>query len=80
MNSKSTTQHWPQCDGIPGSDQFPNASLPKEYANEGNEFVDDAIRIVDQPLGEINGPFGHGQAQTMIATNFTNEIVNSKIN
>jgi len=60
MKNKSKIQ-WPQGEDIPGPDQasqFIDASLQNDYANEGDEYLDDAIRTVDQDFGQIYGPYG----------------------
>jgi hypothetical protein len=82
MKNKSKTQDWPDEDGTPGSEQssqISNASFHQEYANEGDEFVDDSIRIVDQPFGQIDGSFEVWQRRSKQASNIENEIINSKI-
>ena len=77
MKNKSTTQERLQEDGIPGS-EISNASMHMEYANEGDEFVDDAIRTVDQPFSQIDGSFEVWQKRSKQVSNVPDEIVNSK--
>jgi hypothetical protein len=77
MKNKSTTQGLLPEDGIPGSEIF-NTSTHKEYANEGDEFVDDAIRIVEQPFGQIDGSLEVWQKRSKQLSNVPSEIVNSK--
>ena len=58
MKTRFNIPHWLQGEDIPGPEQLShisNASLHREYENEGDEFVYDAIRIVDQDFGQIDG-------------------------
>jgi hypothetical protein len=76
MKNKSKTQDWPEEDGTPGSDQLSQiskASFHQEYANEGDEFVDDNIRIVDQPFGQIDGSFEVRQRRAKQVSSIENE-------
>jgi hypothetical protein len=79
MKTKFNIHLWPQGDDTLGPNQISNASLHKEYANEGDEFVDDAIRTVDQAFGQIDGSFEVWQKRSKQVLNITNEVVNSKI-
>ena len=80
MKNKTKSQDWPEGDGTPDQlSQISNASLHHEYANEGDEFVDDSIRIVEQPFGQVDGSFEVWQRRSKQVSNIENEIVNSKI-
>jgi hypothetical protein len=82
MKNKSKTQDWPEGDGTPVSDQLSqisNASMHQEYANEGDEFVDDGIRIVEQPFGQVDGSFEVWQRRSKQVSGIENEIINSKL-
>lgn len=76
MKNNSKAQDWPQDDGAPGS-EISNASSHMEYENEGDEFVDDAIRMVEQPFGQIDGSFELWQRRQKQVSNTSDEIVNS---
>jgi hypothetical protein len=57
MKNKTKIQQWPQGEDIPGPDQSSqicNDSLHNDYAYEGDEYLDDAIRTVDQDFGQID--------------------------
>lgn len=74
MKTKFNIPLWSQ--GEAGPDQISNASLHREYSYEGDEFLDDAIRTVDQAFGQIDGSFEVWQRRS----NISNEVVNSKNN
>jgi hypothetical protein len=78
MKTKSKTYDWLQGEDSPEPDQTTGASLHNEYSYEGDEFLDDAIRTVDQAFGQIDGSFEVWQRRSKQLPNSTNEIVNSK--
>lgn len=58
MKNKSNIQRWPPEGHILQPDhilQTPYTPVHREYFNEGDEFLDDAIRTVDQGFGQIDG-------------------------
>jgi hypothetical protein len=60
MKTRFNIPQWLQGEDTPGPEQLSqitNTSLHKEYDNEGDEFIDDTIRIVDQDFGQIDGSF-----------------------
>jgi hypothetical protein len=72
MKNKSSTQEWPQGKDTPWPDQSSqssNFSLHREYANEGDEFLDDAIRTGDQAFGQIDGTFEEWKIRSTRASN-----------
>lgn len=72
MKNKSNIQQWPQGEDIPGPDELSqNSNTPfhKEYGNEGDEFLDDAIRTVDQDFGQIDGTFEAWKVRSAQALN-----------
>lgn len=71
---------WPQREDSLRPGQMSNASLHREYTNEGDEFVDDAIRTVDQSFIQIDGSFEVWQRRSEHVSNIANEVVNSKNN
>jgi hypothetical protein len=78
MKTKFNIHLWPQGEDTLRPDQISYASWHKEYANEGDEFVDDAIRTVDQPFDQIDGSFEVWQRRSEQVSNITHEVVNSK--
>jgi hypothetical protein len=80
MKIKSKTYDWLQGENTPEPDQIGNTSLHNEYSYEGDEFLDDAIRTVDQAFGQIDGSFEVWQRRKNQLSNSTNEFVNSKNN
>jgi hypothetical protein len=82
MKNKSKTQDWAEGAGTPESNQLSQiskASFHQEYANEGDEFVDDNIRIVEQPFVQVDGSFEVWQRRSKQVSGIENEIINSKI-
>ena len=60
MKNKLKISEWPEGEDTRWPDPSPPASEPSihmEYANEGDEFLDDSIRTVDQPLYEEDETF-----------------------
>jgi hypothetical protein len=80
MKKNFKTREWPQGEDTLGPDQISNASLHNGYIYEGDEFLDDAIRTVDQGFGQVDGSFEVWQRRSKQVSNIENGIVNSKNN
>jgi hypothetical protein len=60
MKTKFSIPLWPNGEDIPGPDdlsQISDVSFYRDYANEGDEYLDDSIRTVDQDFGQIDGTY-----------------------
>lgn len=58
MKTRFKIPQWFQGEDKPGQDKFSQInSFYKDYANEGDEFLDDAIRTFDHDFGQIDGTY-----------------------
>ena len=80
MKTRFNIHLWSRGSNTPEADEIFNASLHREYTNEGDEFIDDSIRSVDQAFDQIDGSFEVWQRRSMQVSSMSNEIVNSKNN
>ncbi len=56
MKNTTRFRHWPDDEDTFWLDQFFKVpSLPREFENEGDEFLDDAIRTFDQDFQQMDG-------------------------